>query len=105
MSNVIRERFAIWNKVEQRFYFFQVDKPQEGKWQGYTFLKEQQSDNFRPVRDRKSREQILSCFERDRETALANYGKRVGSCPKCGKSLTDPESIERGIGPHCYKLV
>lgn len=25
-----------------------------------------------------------------------------GSCMICGRELTDPESIERGIGPHCY---
>lgn len=27
-----------------------------------------------------------------------------GNCGRCGKPLTDPKSISRGFGPHCYKL-
>ena len=34
------------------------------------------------------------------ESAIA-YGKRTGICACCGRELTDPESIERGIGPIC----
>lgn len=26
-----------------------------------------------------------------------------GKCGRCGRALTDPESIERGIGPECAK--
>lgn len=28
-------------------------------------------------------------------------GTRLGACVICGKALTDPESVERGIGPVC----
>lgn len=28
-----------------------------------------------------------------------------GRCGKCGKSLTVPESIARGLGPHCREIV
>lgn len=28
-----------------------------------------------------------------------------GQCGRCGRALTDPESIERGIGPECIKKV
>jgi hypothetical protein len=31
----------------------------------------------------------------------AEYGKLYGRCMICGRTLTDPESIERGIGPIC----
>jgi hypothetical protein len=27
-----------------------------------------------------------------------------GSCARCGKKLTVPESIESGFGPECVKL-
>lgn len=29
------------------------------------------------------------------------YGKRTGQCSCCGRPLTDPVSVERGIGPIC----
>jgi hypothetical protein len=35
-------------------------------------------------------------FEGQAEVALAS------ECCVCGKALTDPESIDRGIGPECY---
>jgi hypothetical protein len=28
-----------------------------------------------------------------------------GKCGRCGRKLTTPESIERGIGPECVKLM
>lgn len=31
------------------------------------------------------------------------FGKELGSCGVCGSPLTDPESIERGIGPICLR--
>ena len=35
--------------------------------------------------------------------AAVAYGKRTGSCSCCGKELTNPESIELGIGPICIQ--
>jgi hypothetical protein len=29
------------------------------------------------------------------------YGKKFGRCAVCMRELSDPESIERGIGPVC----
>lgn len=31
--------------------------------------------------------------------------EHAGHCGKCGRTLTDPESIHRGIGPECWKVV
>lgn len=36
---------------------------------------------------------------------MAFYGIRTGRCGRCGRRLTDPESIRRGIGPECAALV
>lgn len=33
--------------------------------------------------------------------AAREYGLRTGTCSCCGRELTDPRSIERGIGPIC----
>jgi hypothetical protein len=29
------------------------------------------------------------------------YGQHTGKCGRCGRKLTDPQSIARGIGPDC----
>lgn len=28
---------------------------------------------------------------------------RLGRCRRCGRALTDPASVERGVGPDCVK--
>lgn len=38
---------------------------------------------------------------KDPKTAAIAYGKKYGICCVCGRELTDPASIERGIGPIC----
>lgn len=35
----------------------------------------------------------------------AEYGHLHGLCAICGKTLTDPESVQRGIGPVCAKRI
>lgn len=37
----------------------------------------------------------------DPEAAAVRYGRLAGSCSCCGRELTNPVSIERGIGPIC----
>jgi hypothetical protein len=39
----------------------------------------------------------------DRDPAATIAAGARGSCGLCGKALTDPESIRRGIGPECYR--
>lgn len=31
--------------------------------------------------------------------------EHAGRCGKCGRQLTDPESIQRGIGPECWSMI
>lgn len=42
--------------------------------------------------------QALSAEPRE---AAVRYGRLTGSCSCCGRELTDPKSIEMGIGPIC----
>lgn len=44
---------------------------------------------------------VLRAFALDPEAALATYGHLTGQCGICGRTLTDPTSVERGIGPIC----
>jgi hypothetical protein len=41
---------------------------------------------------------------RDPERAQAEFGKLTGRRGCCGRTLTDPDSKMRGIGPECAGL-
>ena len=43
----------------------------------------------------------LAAFEANPDEAIKAQGLRTGECCCCGRELTDPVSIERGIGPIC----
>jgi hypothetical protein len=44
---------------------------------------------------------IIMGAANDPLNAAIRYGKVSGECSCCGRELTDPKSIERGIGPIC----
>lgn len=49
-------------------------------------------------------EGLLELLERVNEDPLAaaqDYGRETGTCSVCGRTLTDPLSIQAGIGPVC----
>jgi len=43
----------------------------------------------------------LCIIEQDPYNAVTRYGKETGVCCCCGRTLTDPVSIDAGIGPIC----
>ncbi len=55
--------------------------------------------------------QVKGCTEEQRQRILAaasdplnamlNFGRKFGRCSVCNRKLTDPESIQRAIGPIC----
>lgn len=86
--------------------FYRVDRPTEGKWAGYIFVKlglggphgEPRWERI-PLRNVQT---ILNKIEKDGpKEAMLRYGKELGHCGHCGRTLTNPESIEAGIGPVC----
>jgi uncharacterized protein DUF6011 len=94
-------RYAIWNEEAGCIRFYQVQKPTEGRWNGYTFVKVMASDETWPVKDRAKREAILAEIAKDPKAASLAYGREIGACGVCGRTLTDPDSIDKGIGPVC----
>lgn len=81
--------------------FFRVDRPTEGHWAGWVFLKIQASDDLHRVRDRDRCERIYKAIAHDPRAASIRYGREIGACGICGRTLTDPDSIAAGIGPVC----
>lgn len=82
--------------------FYRVDRPEEGKWAGYTFVKRLSSDEeIRLGRDQA--QSVLAKIAADVEGASKLYGQEIGACGVCGRTLTNDESREVGVGPDCRK--
>lgn len=92
-------RYAVTHEGTLKFY--RVDKPTEGRWKGFTFVKVQASSELHNIRSKAAREEILSLIAVDPKAAMIRYGKEIGSCGHCGRTLTNAESREAGIGPIC----
>lgn len=90
--------------------FFLVQKPERGRWAGYTFVKKLIAcggfgNEFRKVRvNRETREKVLRQINQAgvRE-AMLRFGREVGACGHCGRNLTNDESRALGIGPVCRR--
>ena len=98
---VANGRYAI--NVDGKLRFFHVNTPSEGRWDGYTFVKEFiGGGNEFPIKGRESRNRILGLISQDSDS-LARYGRELGVCGVCGRPLTDTPSREAGIGPVCIQ--
>lgn len=89
--------------------FYQVDRPTEGKWAGWVFVKLQTGptmQRFGAIRPDRSVTgpnviPVLKKILSDPKGACAAYGLNIGKCGICGLPLTNEESRKIGIGPIC----
>lgn len=94
--------YALVNNDDHKTYFFKVDRPTEGRWAGYTFVKRVSGDNELRV-DRTEAPNILNAIARNPLEAATRYGHETKSCGICHRRLTDETSRTLGIGPVCLK--
>lgn len=92
-------RYAI--DVDDEVHFYKVNTPDQGRWAGRTFVDRQSSDNLYPVRDPAARTRVLTEIAKDPSKASRRYGRLIGACGVCGRTLTDEDSRRAGIGPVC----
>jgi hypothetical protein len=78
-----------------RFYKVKNHKPS-----GRVYLDVQASDDMHRVPWR-AYPAILAKIAADPQAAGHRYGQEIGSCWKCGRTLTDKESRDLGEGPWC----
>lgn len=100
LPEVAAGRYAV--EVEGTLGFYRVDRPTTGNWAGRTFVKVQASDELHPVRGA-AVAAVLAKIAVDPQAALLRYGREIGSCGHCNRTLTDEESRAYGVGPVCRK--
>lgn len=88
-------------EINDEVKFFKVDRPTTGRWAGRTFVMLQVSDDYYPVKNYSSRDDILARIGRDPQSAMLLYGQKIGRCGHCGRTLTNKKSRQLGIGPIC----
>jgi hypothetical protein len=82
-----------------------IDNVESGKWAGWVFVKTESGEkvgNQRPGAEYRGKlvEELRGLAD-DPQCASAAYGRLTGTCGVCSRTLTNPESIELGIGPVC----
>lgn len=81
--------------------FVKVVRPTEGQWAGRVFVNIQAGDELHQV-SATTRNALLAKIEgAGVRAASTRYGREIGSCGVCGRTLTDAESRDAGIGPVC----
>ena len=92
-------RYAL--RTEDGVKFYRLDRPTEGRWAGWTFLKVQASDDLFPIKNPNEKARIIAAIAEDVLGAERLYGMELGKCSRCGRTLTDETSRAYGIGPDC----
>lgn len=95
-------RYALTIDGEATFY--QVDRPTEGRWDGWTFVNliHPGGERIRSIKGGE-RGNILALIAQDPTTYSREYGKHTGTCGVCSRPLSNPESVALGIGPVCAR--
>jgi hypothetical protein len=94
-------RYAVENE-ENILRFYSVDIPTRGNWVGWVFVKVWASDEKHPIKSFEARLAILKKIaDVGAKAAMERFGRAIGQCGICGRTLTDPTSIKIGIGPIC----
>ena len=90
---------------------FKIQTVTSGKWTGWMFVK---TGSDYSARVKLGQQRIngqykgksvdeLKRIADDPQDAAAYYGQLTGQCGRCNRTLEDPVSVERGIGPVCFK--
>lgn len=92
-------RYAIIQ--DGKVVFLQVDRPTEGKWAGKVFVKIQHGDDLTTMSRAAGYTMLGRIMELGPALCSAMYGRHIGKCGVCGRTLTNEESRAAGIGPKC----
>lgn len=82
--------------------FWKVDRPTEGQWAGYVFVKRVIGGHPDvQVRGKQKLAALQAIKSYGIDEAHTLFGAALGICWRCGRHLTDETSRSLGIGPEC----
>lgn len=95
--------YALPSTGHNDLVFYRVDRPTDGEYAGRVFVK--MIVGGKPesrVQWSKVPGILARIAEAGADEAMALYGREIGRCGVCNRTLTDETSRARGIGPDCY---
>jgi hypothetical protein len=84
--------------------FYDVDKPTDGRWKGWTFLSSLTGapGSWRETRvPRATRDKVLAAIADDVEGSARLFGQKHQACGQCGSPLSNVRSRAAGYGETC----
>lgn len=88
--------------------FYKVDRPEKGRWAGYTFVKRLigAPGDYREVPMQKNeRSRVLTLIAKDPRQAAVDFGKQTNHCGRCMSPLTHKRSRAAGYGQKCASVM
>jgi hypothetical protein len=83
--------------------FYKIDKPAEGKWDGWIFVNRVIGGNpDAPVKGRDAYRVLREIIAAGPAGAMLRYGREMKICGECGSHLTREKSRAQGAGDTCY---
>ncbi len=94
--------YAVIDPEDNRLKCYRVDKG-TGRWEGYTFLKVAQSDEWWNCKAREYRLRILREILKDVDAAGKKYAETMTRCRRCNRAIHDQDNpyYSEGYGPEC----
>jgi hypothetical protein len=96
-------RYAVYNDDQSvnDIAFYKVDNVTEGKWEGFTFVKQIVGPDEQKVGQKQGNAILAKIAAMGVVESFQLYGRTIEKCGVCNIRLTNKESREYGIGPDC----
>ena len=96
-------RYAVYNDDQSvnDIAFYKVDNVTEGKWEGFTFVKQIVGPDEQKLSQKQGKAILAKIVAMGLREASQLFGQSTQKCGVCNTNLTNKISREYGIGPDC----